>query len=240
MAHIGTSGWSYDHWEGLLYPEGFDARQRLHAYGAAFRTVEVTATATRWPPLSAFAGWHDRLHEGFLMSVQAPRALVSATKPRDLASWSQRIGDSLHALGPKTGMLIVEVPAEHERDDAWLDALLTALPDHGSIAVEFRHDSWHVEEVFRLLERHGATYCVISGAQLPCILRATSQRVYVRLHGPDHGALRAGSYYEDDLRWWADRISEWEIGGLEVFAYFSNDVDGNAVRNAAKLIELLV
>ena len=239
MAHIGTSGWSYDHWEGLLYPEGFDTRQRLHAYGAAFRAVEVAATATRWPPVSTFAGWRDRLHEGFLMSVQAPRALALATRPRDLASWTGRIGESWAALGPKAGMLIVEVPAVRERDDAFLDALLAAMPEQVPVAVELRHDSWHVEDVFQLLEQQGATYCVMSGARLPCILRATSQRVFVRLHGPDHGALRAGSYYDDDLHWWAERIREWEVGGLEVFASFSNDVDGNAVRNAASLIELL-
>ena len=36
-------------------------------------------------------------------------------------------------------------------------------------------------------------------------------------------------------RWWADRIAEWDDGGLDVQAYFNNDGDGNAVRNAATL-----
>ena len=53
------------------------------------------------------------------------------------------------------------------------------------VAVEFRHPSWHDDEVFALLERHGAAYCVMSGARLPCVLRATAPFVYVRLHGPD-------------------------------------------------------
>jgi uncharacterized protein YecE (DUF72 family) len=105
--------------------------------------------------------------------------------------------------------------------------------------VEFRHASWHTEEVFELLERRGASYCVMSGARLPCILRATARRVYVRFHGPDDEHLYAGSYSDDDLRWWADRIREWEGGGHEVYGYFNNDGDGHAVRNAWRLIELL-
>jgi uncharacterized protein YecE (DUF72 family) len=59
--------------------------------------------------------------------------------------------------------------------------------------------------------------------------------VYVRLHGPDHGHLYAGSYSADDLRWWAGRIREWEASGREVFAYFNNDGGGNAVRDARGL-----
>jgi uncharacterized protein YecE (DUF72 family) len=47
--------------------------------------------------------------------------------------------------------------------------------------------------------------------------------VYVRLHGPDHDHLYAGSYGDADLYWWADRILEWHRQHLGVFAYFNND-----------------
>ena len=79
----------------------------------------------------------------------------------------------------------------------------------------------------------------MSGAHLPCRLRATAPFVYVRLHGPDHQHLYGGSYSDDDLRWWADRLLEWEATGREVFAYFNNDGDANAVRNASTLRWLL-
>jgi uncharacterized protein YecE (DUF72 family) len=79
----------------------------------------------------------------------------------------------------------------------------------------------------------------MSGAGLPCVLRATAPFVYVRLHGPDPHHLYAGSYSDDDLRWWADRIGEWEAMGRDVFAYFNNDGGGNAVRNARRLEQLL-
>ena len=85
------------------------------------------------------------------------------------------------------------------------------------------------------MERYGIAYCVMSGAQLPCILRATAPFVYVRLHGPDPNHLYGGSYSDDDMRWWADRLREWQASGRDVYAYFNNDWEGNAVRNAETL-----
>ena len=85
----------------------------------------------------------------------------------------------------------------------------------------------------------GAAYCVMSGSRLPCILRATAPFVYVRLHGPDHEHLYGGSYSDEDLRWWADRLQEWQAQQLDVFVYFNNDYGGNAVRNAGTMRALL-
>jgi uncharacterized protein YecE (DUF72 family) len=106
------------------------------------------------------------------------------------------------------------------------------------VCLEFRHPSWHQETTFERLAAHGAAYCVMSGANLPCILRATAGFVYVRLHGPDHHHSYAGSYSDDELRWWSDRIGEWQAMGRDVFVYFNNDGGGNAVRNARMLTEM--
>jgi uncharacterized protein YecE (DUF72 family) len=89
--------------------------------------------------------------------------------------------------------------------------------------------------VYALLERHGAAYVVMSGAKLPCVLRATAPFVYVRMHGPDAEHLYAGSYSDEDLRWWASRVREWQGQGRDVFVYFNNDGFGHAVRNAETL-----
>ena len=61
----------------------------------------------------------------------------------------------------------------------------------------------------------------------------------MRLHGPSTDHLYAGSYPEPDLAWWADRVREWEGAGREVYAYFNNDGEGHAVRNARRLRDLL-
>ena len=79
----------------------------------------------------------------------------------------------------------------------------------------------------------------MSGAGLPCALRATSTSVYVRLHGPDGAHLYAGSYGDADLYWSADRIREWQRQHLGVLAYFNNDGYGYAVTNARRLRTLM-
>jgi uncharacterized protein YecE (DUF72 family) len=237
--HVGTSGWSYDHWDGVLYPPGLHARLRLDHYAAEFATVELNASFYRWPREAAFAGWRRRLPSGFQFSVKAPRGLTHGRRLYAPEVWVERMSRSWHELGERRAVLLVQLPPTQQRDDARLAYFLGRLPWWMRVAVELRHPSWDHDAVYDLLERHGAAYCVMSGAGLPCVLRATAPFVYVRLHGPDHHHLYAGSYGEDDLRWWADRIGEWEGAGKEVFAYFNNDGNGNAVRNARRLRELV-
>jgi uncharacterized protein YecE (DUF72 family) len=90
-----------------------------------------------------------------------------------------------------------------------------------------------------MLERHGAAYVVMSGAGLRCVPRATSDLFYIRMHGPPQESIYAGSYPDDELETWADRVSEWNGEGRRVLVYFNNDLGGHAIRNACKLKELL-
>jgi uncharacterized protein YecE (DUF72 family) len=239
VARIGTSGWSYDHWTGVLYPPGLPPRDRLAHYVGAFDTVEVNATFYRWPPPATFASWRRRLPDGFELTVKAPRGLTHARRLFGPEQWLERMTAGLHELAGRRGPLLVQLPPTMERDDERLDWFLGRVPDWMQPVLEFRHPSWVAEDVFALLERHRAAYCVMSGANLPCVLRATAELVYVRMHGPDAAALYAGSYSAADLAWWAERIREWEGAGRRVYAYFNNDGGGNAVRDATALRALL-
>jgi uncharacterized protein YecE (DUF72 family) len=232
---IGTSGWSYDHWEGVLYPPGTKASRRLECYLERFDTVEVNSTFYHWPPDQRFAGWFRRLPDRFQMTVKAPRGLTHGARLYGPEAWLERIERGLRCLGSKLGVLLVQLPPGMEYDHARLAYFLERVPEWLRVAVEFRHASWHREEAFQLLEQHGAAYCILSGAHLPCVLRLTAPFAYIRLHGPDHHALYAGSYPDADLRWWADRIREFTGLGRDVFAYFNNDVHGFAVQNALAL-----
>jgi uncharacterized protein YecE (DUF72 family) len=237
--HVGTSGWSYDHWDGVLYPPGTPPRDRLAHYVRRFGTVELNASFYRWPRDVSFASWRRRLPPGFRLSVKAPRGLTHAKRLYGPEPWLPRLTSAWHELGDRRAVLLVQLHPGHERDDARLDYFLSRLPPWMRVAVEFRHPSWHDDAVFDLLERRGAAYCVMSGAKLPCVLRATAPFVYVRMHGPDPAHLYAGSYGDTDLRWWADRVGEWTGSGLDVFVYFNNDGYGHAVRNAERLRELV-
>ncbi len=233
--HIGTSGWSYGHWDGVLYPPGLPPHERLGWYVGAFRTVEVNSTFYHWPRAATFDGWRRRLPPGFVLSVKAPRGLTHGKRLYGPEAWLVRIADALRHLGDRCGPVLVQLPPDQGDDPARLAYFLSLVPPWLRVAVEFRHPSWHHDGTFALLERHGVAYCVMSGAGLPCVLRATASFVYVRLHGPDQQHLYAGAYGDGDLGWWAARIGEWRDQGRDVFAYFNNDGAGNAVRDALRL-----
>jgi uncharacterized protein YecE (DUF72 family) len=237
--HIGTSGWSYAHWQDVLYPPHIRPEQRLDYYLGHFATVELNSSYYRWPSDAAFRRWQQRMPEGFLLSVKAPGLLTHRQRLYSPERWLQRIRHSLSLLGDRRGVLLVQLAPTFEYDYARLAYFLAQLPADLKVALEFRHASWHQDEIFALLEQHHVAYCIMSGAHLPCVLRATTRFVYVRLHGPDPHHLYAGSYSDDDLRWWAERIREWAGSGREIYAYFNNDGGGNAVRNAQTLKWLL-
>lgn len=237
-ALVGTSGWTYRSWRDPVYG-GVPQRRWLEHYATLLRTVELNASHYRWPRDEVFTGWRERLPAGFEMAVKAPRALTHARRLADPERWAEIMGRGLGLLGERAGPLLLQLPPSMDRDDERLDHALSAMPAGSPVAVELRHPSWLAEGVFALLEKHRAAYVVMSGAQLPCVLRATSPLVYVRWHGPDPDHLYRGSYGEDDLRWWADRIREWGDAGHRVRGYFNNDEFGFAAANALRLTELL-
>src|SRR4051812_48230235 len=225
--HIGTSGWSYDHWVDILYPRKASSLQRLDAYAREFRTVEVNNTFYRWPKDEVFTTWHERLPEGFIVSAKASRGLTQFRKLNDPEAWLERMESGLVRLEGKRGVLLFQLPPHFGIDLDRLDRFLGVVPEGQRIALEFRHPTWDVEGTFSALERHNAAYCVTSGANLPCVLRATADFVFVRLHGPDQVHMYAGCYSEEDLRWWADRIGEWRSQGRDVYVYLYNRRPGN-------------
>ena len=236
---IGTSGWSYNHWQGILYPPNTAVGKRLPYYLARYDTVELNASFYRWPKDSTFAMWREKTPPGFLMTVKASRGLTHARKLLQPEIWIERTERGVKHLGEKLGIVLAQLPPNLEYDHARLAYFLECWPAWMKLAVEFRHPSWHRQETYELLEAKGTAYCVMSGANLPCLLRVTAPFAYVRFHGPDPNQLYGGSYSDDSLRWWTDRIREWQAQGHDVYAYFNNDWAGHAIHNADTLKELL-
>ena len=236
---VGTSGWSYDHWTDVLYPPGLPSARRLSRYVEEFDTVELNASFYRWPKDSTFAGWRAQLPPGFTMSVKAHRGLTHYRRLASPEPWIERFEHCWQLLGDRHGVLLVQLHPEQRRDDARLDGFLASVPKTIRVAMELRHPSWDDPAVYALLKRRRAAYVVMSGGGLSCIPRATTDLVYVRMHGPDPATMYTGSYSDDELRSWAGRIAGWDGEGRDVWMYFNNDLYGNAVRNAVFLRDLL-
>jgi uncharacterized protein YecE (DUF72 family) len=239
VIRVGTSGWSYGHWNGVLYPPGLPAAKRLAVYAEEFDTVELNSSFYRWPADTTFARWRDQLPAGFAMSVKASRGMTHARMLRSPEAWIERITGGWQALGDCRAALLIQLPPTLQRDDDRLRTFLTSLPSDIQVAIEFRHPSWNEPTVYELLTQYGASYVVTSGAGMVCELRAVARLIYMRLHGPERASLYIGSYSDVELLWWADRVCEWHDEGRDVLLYFNNDIDGHAVRNARALKAML-
>ena len=122
--HIGTSGWSYDHWVDVLCPRKASSLERLDAYALAFNTVEVNNTFYRWPSKEVFTTWHERLPKGFITSIKASRGLTLFRKLNDPQPWLDRMEADMVRLREKRGVLLFQLPPHFGCDIDQLDRFL--------------------------------------------------------------------------------------------------------------------
>ena len=233
---IGCSGWNYREWKEPVYG-GAPARRWLELYAERFDTVEVNATFYRLPTRKAVAGWVEQTPPGFVFAVKASRYLTHIRRLRDLGQGLERFYACLEPLvgTPKLGPVLWQLPERFHRDDDRLAAALGRLPP-GRHCFEFRHPSWFADDVYALLRGHGAALVIGDEPARPFQTEElTADWTYVRLHRGRRG--RRGNYSETELREWAGRIDGY---GVETWAYFNNDWETFAVRNAERLRELVV
>jgi uncharacterized protein YecE (DUF72 family) len=230
---IGCSGWSYASWRGGFYPHGLPSRRWLEHYAQSFDTVEVNATFYRLPAPPMVTGWVESSPPRFTFAVKASRYLTHVRRLRDVKEGADRFHERLAPLAEsgKLGPVLWQLPANFHRDDAVLGRALEALPE-GRHCFEFRHPSWFVPAVERLLGERGVARVVADDARRPLPLRPTRGWVYARLHYGRRG--RDGNYSAAELEVWRRRIAAWRAR-RDVYAYFNNDWEGFAPANARRL-----
>jgi uncharacterized protein YecE (DUF72 family) len=235
---IGCSGWNYPHWRDVVYPQGLAQRRWLEYYATLFDTVEVNTTFYRLPSKSSVAGWVEQTPRDFLFSVKASRYLTHMKRLADLGRGVERYYERIEPLvrSPKFGPVLWQLPANFHRNDERLASALARLPP-GRHCFEFRHPSWFADEVYELLSRHEVALVIGDHPERPFqTYELTAEWTFIRFHYGGRG--RRGNYSERELETWKRRIAAWRAE-VDVFAYFNNDWDGFAVKNARWLREHL-
>ncbi|MBI3911034.1 MAG: DUF72 domain-containing protein [Armatimonadetes bacterium] len=236
--HIGTSGWSYQHWRGVFYPSDLPSHRWIEFYARHFGTVEINATFYRLPQAKTFDGWRQKAPPGFLYAVKASRYLTHIKRLLDPAAPLELLLSRARRLGPHLGPILYQLPPGLGCDVPRLRAFIGALPRDFHHVFEFRNRSWCTEEIRWLLAETAMNFCIHDMHGFDCPLWVTGPLAYVRFHGPS--AIKyAGRYDLEHLRLWAERIEAFRRADRDVYAYFNNDVEGHAVTNARELQELL-
>ncbi len=235
--HIGTSGWLYDHWRGIFYPEGLPRNRWFEHYKNFFTTVELNVTYYRLPSERTFESWKRKAPEGFLYSVKGWGLITHRKKLKNVEENLNLFLSRVKILGENLGIVFFQTPPIMGKDIGRLRDFLELLIQYGEFrfAIEFRHSSWFDEDVKELLSRYETGFVQFHHPELPCPRWRTTRYVYIRMHGK--GLLYGGAYDEEDLYELAEYIRTEDAD--EIFVYFNNDAHGHAVRNALKLKEIL-
>ena len=137
---------------------------------------------------------------------------------------------------PKLGPVLWQLPANFHRDDERLANALAKLPP-GRHCFEFRDPSWFDDDVYTQLRAHDAALVIGDHPERPFQAHEfTTDFTFVRFHYGHRG--RGGNYSDAEIDEWAERIAGWRRT-RDVFAYFNNDWNAYAIRNAKRLASRL-
>jgi uncharacterized protein YecE (DUF72 family) len=256
---IGPAGWSYDDWNGIVYPQKrpprFDALEYLSSY---FSLIEINSTFYRIPTAATCRRWAERTPAPprFAFSVKANQDFTHSTRAGHLDEVDafKRAVTPLADTG-KLAAILVQYPwsfrdaPEARRRLEDLAGRLAPFP----VALEVRHGSWARPEAVSFLESTGHTVCgidqpVIGDSIAPHRHIPGAAGSYFRFHGRNYadwfrgGAGRDArydySYSTEELRSWVETITQATAGGA-VSVVMNNHFRGQAVANAFELIALL-
>lgn len=234
--HVGCSGWFYWHWRGGFYPAGLPTGDWFAHYADRFKTVELNAPFYSWPTVAAVRAWVLQAgRRKFVYTVKASELITHVKRFEGTKTLVRDFGHIADLLGRRMGCFLFQLPPSFHYTPARLARIVTQLDPARRNVVEFRHRSWWDERVYAAFRERGVIFCSSSGPRLPDVLVKTADEVYVRFHGVKRWYRH--DYSKAELAVWTRRIEA--SGASRVWAYFNNDRDGYAVKNARELLRQL-
>ncbi|HLL02520.1 MAG TPA: DUF72 domain-containing protein [Myxococcaceae bacterium] len=234
--HVGCSGWFYWHWRDTFYPPGTPSNRWFEHYATQFRTVELNAPFYSWPTVAAVNTWVRQAgRRKFVYTVKVSELITHVKRFTGTRTLVRDFGHIADLLGPRMGCFLFQLPPSYHYSPARLRTILAQLDPARRNVVEFRHKSWWSPEVFDAFREAKVAFCSSSGPRMPDELVQTADDVYVRFHGTKRWYRH--DYTQEELAVWVRRIRE--SGARRVWAYFNNDRECYAIKNARAFLRQL-
>jgi uncharacterized protein YecE (DUF72 family) len=235
-AYVGCSGWYYWHWGGAFYPAHIARDAWFPHYASHFNTVELNAPFYSWPTPATVKTWIRQCGRGkFTYAIKVNELITHTKRFVRTGTLVKDFGLIADLLGPHFGCFLFQCPPSFHYTNAALKRIVRQLDPRRRNVVEFRHRSWWNETVYRAFRETNTIFCSTSGPRLPDELVKTADDVYVRFHGTQKWYRH--DYTPEELAVWTQRIKA--SGAKNVWAYFNNDREGYAIKNAQELIRQL-
>jgi len=254
---IGTSGYAYQHWVSVFYPEELSQREWLEYYCQYFSTVELNVTFYRLPSsIKIFQNWYQRTPVDFTFSLKGLRLITHIKRLNHVEEPLQMFFERVRGLGEKLEVVLWQFPSFF-RLTPKTKSLLTDFcrllekePSCKRYAFEFRDESFFSSWTYQLLEKHNmalvfcdypfnltTTQPKTKNKRRTILVPETADFVYLRRHGVTD--LYSSNYSQKQLQDDAGQINRWLASKKDVYLYFNNDAKGFAVKNALELKNLV-
>ena len=260
MIRVGPAGWSYQDWEGIVYPPKKGSRFDPLVYlSDLFDTIELNNTFYRPPSSQMSKSWANRVQSN-------PRFKFSAKLWRNFTHERQSLTEADEGvfktgLGPlaesdRLGALLLQFPYSFhntEENRGYVQKLADQFKEY-PLVLEIRHASWDRASSYQFLRELGVGFCNIDQPQVSYSIgptkKVTSKVGYLRLHGRNvkewfrEGAGRNARYdylyNEFELFEITERIRLIAKEAEETYVITNNHYHGKAVCNALELKAKLV
>jgi len=265
---IGTAGWSYKDWEGIVYPAGL--KQHPAEYLAQYFDV-IEINTSFYGPIKPALGklwcrevadenpefkFTAKLYKAF---THAPGGAVQPTSAATLSATEKDARDVKEGLDSlaeagKLGALLMQFPISFKNTPPnrdYLTELVRRFQGYPRV-VEVRHASWNNEEILRSFAEKGVSFCNIDqpllGRAIAPTTHATAPIGYVRLHGRNYGQWFEHEaphdrynylYSEGELAKWRPRIEEIARKTEVTFVIANNHFEGKAAVNGLQLKHMI-
>ncbi len=227
--YAGTSGFAYPSWKPDFYPEKLPSKKFLGYYSTRLNAVEVNYTFRRLPSVATLENWVNETQAGFVFPLKAHMRIthILRLKPSEFTEVFFKAIDPLRTAR-RLGPVLFQLPPAMKCDEALLADFLAALPPDIRYAFEFRHASWLIDPVYRLLEKHGVALCLAESEKLTIPEVITAKFVYTRLRMPE--------YTPEDRKEIAGRAEELLKQGQDVYVFFKHEETAAGALYAEELL----
>lgn len=258
LIRIGTAGWSYPDWQGIVYPKpkprGF---HELEFLASLFDAVEINTSFYNPLRPEVVKDWIRQVEHNRNFAFTA-KLFQRFTHDRCATPQDERVfknGIAPLAEASRLGTLLLQFPWSFKNNPENRLYIINLCKQFRQylLVIEVRHSSWNQPGIFEMLAELGVGFCNIDQPLIGRSLRpsqsVTSPVGYVRLHGrnykewfsanDDSGERYNYLYTGEELEPWVERIKHIVQGSKATFVITNNHARGKAVANALQLTALL-
>jgi uncharacterized protein YecE (DUF72 family) len=264
--YVGTAGFDYKDWNGIVYPPEVKKQDRLSFLAQYFDCCEINSSFYGPIRPSAAKEWCRavsdirrflfpvKLYRGFTHVPQGekrPEPFMLKVKPEE----EKQTFEGFNALAEerRLGAVLIQFPNSFKNEDDTRSYLFSLIKKFKSypLVLEIRHDSWNDPEVLDRLTEEGVGFCNIDQPRIGGLTgtqHATSPTGYVRLHGRNYKEWFTAKtvndrynylYKPDQLKPWTDKIKSIASKTEKTFAVTNNHNLGKAAVNALEIESML-